>query len=396
MINIQEIVAISGVRTPIGRFGGSLKDVPAYELGGIAIREAVHRAGLAGKDIDEVIMGHCRQAGNGPNPCRSAALLGDIPVHVPSSTLNMACPSGMKAMMLGAQAISCGAAQTVVVGGMDSMSTIPHMVRGLRFAPKKMGDILIEDGWKDATDPIAQTTMGQTAEHLAEAHGISRAEQDDWALRSHLKAIDAIRNGRFANEIVPIELPAGFSHGPVTLTGDETPRENTSIEQLAKLPPAFSRQGSVTAGNSSTMSDGACALVLTSEAHAKQLGITPLFRIVAFAQCAVDGDVMGEGPSKSIAKVLAKSGMALADMDLIEINEAFASQIITNIRQLNIDVQKLNIHGGAIALGHPTGISGARIVVTLAHALRGYQQKLGLAAICGAGGVTTAMIIEAQ
>ena len=394
MMNIDNVVAISGVRTPIGRFGGTLKDVPAFELGGVAISEALKRAGVSGKEISEVTMGHCRQAGNGPNPARSAALLGGIPESVPSSTLNMACPSGMKAIMNSAQAIATGTSQLVVAGGMDSMSTMPHMVRGLRFSSKKLGDIVIEDSWKDATDPIAQTTMGQTAERLAKKHQIPRDAQDTYALLSHQKAVAAAAAGHFENEIVPIDLTPAFSHCPVALEKDETPRDNTSLERLAKLPPAFSNTGSVTAGNSSSMSDGACALVLTSDAHAKAIGSASLFRIVAFAQCAVDGEVMGEGPAISIAQVLQTAGMTLNDIDLIEINEAFASQIITNIRQLKIDVDKLNIHGGAIALGHPTGISGARIVITLAHALRTHNKQFGLAAICGAGGVTTAMIIE--
>lgn len=394
MSDFKKIVAISGVRTPIGRFGGTLKDVASWELGGVAIREAVRRAGIAGSDVDEVIMGNCRQAGNGPNPCRSAALLAEIPVQVPSSTLNMACPSGMKAIIGAAQAIQCLTAQIVVAGGMDSMSTIPHLVRGLRFSPKKMGDILIEDGWKDATDPIARTTMGQTAERLAARHNISRADQDAFALSSHEKAVQAIQQGLFANETVALNLAPAFNHGPISLAQDETPRPNTSLEKLGALPPAFTSTGSVTAGNSSTMSDGACALVFTSEKHAVELGASPLFRIVAVAQCAVDGDVMGEGPVHSIARVLKFAGMSLDDIDLIEINEAFASQILSNIRQLNISPDTLNVHGGAIALGHPTGISGARIVITLAYALRARNKQFGLAAICGAGGVTTAIIIE--
>ncbi|MBN2342759.1 MAG: thiolase family protein [Deltaproteobacteria bacterium] len=388
------IVALSAVRTPIGRFGGTLKDVSVLELGGIAVQEAIQRAGISPQEIEEVVLGNCRQAGNGPNPCRSAALLGGIPVDVPASTLNMACPSGMKAIMNAAQSIQTNTARLVVAGGMDSMSTIPHMVRGLRFAPKKMGDIVIEDGWKDATDPIAETTMGQTAERLAQKHQITREVQDRYALHSHQKAVRATKDGLFSDEIVPIRLAAAFKHGPVELHSDETPRENTSIEKLAALPPAFSRTGSVTAGNSSTMSDGACALVLTSQETAREGQWTPVFKIVGAAQCAVDGEVMGEGPVLSIEKVLRQTGMTLNDMDIIEINEAFASQIVTNIQQLTLDENKLNVHGGAIALGHPTGISGARIVVTLAHALRTYDKQFGLAAICGAGGVTTAMIIE--
>lgn len=394
MIHLQDVVAISAVRTPIGRFGGTLKDVAAFELGGSAITAAIKQANIEKKQIDEVIMGNCRQAGNGPNPCRSAALLAQVPVSVPASTLNMACPSGMKAIMNGAQAILCNTAQAVVVGGMDSMSTIPHMIRGLRFTAKKLGDILIEDGWKDATDPIAQTTMGQTAVSLADKHHISREEQDAFALSSHQKAVSAQKKGFFQSEIIPIQLAPAFLHGPVELLADETPRSNTTLEKLASLPPAFSPTGSVTAGNSSTMSDGACALILTSTAHAQKLNTPPLFRIVAFSQCAVDGQWMGEGPIQSISQVLQQAKMTLSNMDIIEINEAFASQIITNIRQLKIDESKLNIHGGAISMGHPTGVSGARIVATLAHALKTTNTQFGLASICGAGGVTTSMIIE--
>lgn len=394
MKQLNNIVAVSAVRTPIGRFGGTLKDVQSYELGAIAIKAAIEQSTIDSTQIDEVIMGNCRQAGNGPNPSRSASLLANVPVSVPSSTINMACPSGMKAIMNGAQAILCQNAQSVVVGGMDSMSTIPHVVRGLRFRPKKMGDILIEDGWKDATDPIADTTMGQTAVRLAEKHNISRTAQDEFAFASHQKAIHAIEKGLFDSEIVPVHLAPAFSHGPIEFLADETPRADTSLDKLAALPPAFSRTGTVTAGNSSTMSDGACALVLTSDENAQKLGIDPIFKIVAFSQCAVDGEVMGEGPTQSISQVLRIANKCLNDMDLIEINEAFATQVITNVRQLALDESKLNIHGGAIALGHPTGISGARIVTTLAHSLRTYDKQFGLASICGAGGVTTSIIIE--
>jgi acetyl-CoA C-acetyltransferase len=392
----SDIVAISAVRTPIGRFGGTLKDVKAYELGAVAIREAVNRSGIAAGNISEVIYGNCRQAGNGPNPARSAALLAGLKQSIPSTTVNMACPSGMKTIMISAASIAAGQSDYCVAGGMDSMSTIPHMIQGLRFKQRKLGDLLIEDGWKDATDPVAETTMGKTAEALAEKYNITREQQDKFALESHRRAVAAAESGLFTNETVAIDLVPAFNHGAVFLTADETPRSNTSLKKLSELPPAFSAAGSVTAGNSSAMSDGACALVLTKRELAQSKNITPLFSITAQTQAAVDGAVMGEGPAVSIPAVLKQAGMTINDIDLIEINEAFASQIIANIQTLNLDRSRLNVNGGAIALGHPTGISGARIVITLANALKAADKETGLAAICGAGGVTTAIIIRRE
>jgi len=338
----------------------------------------------------------CRQAGNGPNPARSAALLAGIPADVPAATINMACPSGMKTLLLAADTLRAGNADVCLCGGMDSMSTIPHLVRGLRFKPKKMGDLAIEDGWKDATDPIAQTTMGDCAERLARERGISRADQDACALESHRRATAAATSGGFDAELVPLSLPAAFGHGPVALTADETPRPDTTIERLAALPPAFAPDGSVTAGNSSAMSNGACALVVMTRSEAIRRGCAPLARLVAGVSIAVDGAFMGDGPSRSIPAVLHRAGMTLADMDLIEVNEAFAVQMLANERALSWNRERVNVHGGAIALGHPTGISGARIVVTLLHALRARNGRFGLAAICGAGGVSTALIVERE
>jgi acetyl-CoA C-acetyltransferase len=308
----------------------------------------------------------------------------------------MACPSGMKTIMISAASIAAGQSDYCVAGGMDSMSTIPHMIQGLRFKQRKLGDLLIEDGWKDATDPVAETTMGKTAEALAEKYNITREQQDKFALESHRRAVAAAESGLFTNETVAIDLVPAFNHGAVFLTADETPRSNTSLKKLSELPPAFSAAGSVTAGNSSAMSDGACALVLTKRELAQSKNITPLFSITAQTQAAVDGAVMGEGPAVSIPAVLKQAGMTINDIDLIEINEAFASQIIANIQTLNLDRSRLNVNGGAIALGHPTGISGARIVITLANALKAADKETGLAAICGAGGVTTAIIIRRE
>ncbi|NLN63632.1 MAG: thiolase family protein [Myxococcales bacterium] len=392
----RDIVAVSAVRTPLGRFGGTLRDVRVYELGAVALRGALEKSGLPANRVDEVVMGQCRQTGSGPNPVRSAALLADIPSQVPAFTLNMACPSGMRATAVALQSIATGAAQAVLTGGMDSMSTIPHIVRGLRFAPKRFGDVTIEDGWKDATDPIAETSMGLSAERLAEKMQISRDEQDRFAFESQQRALRAISDGHFRAEIVPVEIPAAFDHGPVSLAQDETPRADTTLEKLAALPPAFSRNGTVTAGNSCTMADGAAAIAWAKRDLAHSLGIKPLFRTVAYAQLAVEGITMGEGPALSIPKVLDMAGMRLSDMDRIEVNEAFACQMLANQRQLQWDPSRVNVHGGAIALGHPSGLSGARIIVTLYHALCAADAEFGLAAICGAGGVTSAIVIQRE
>jgi acetyl-CoA C-acetyltransferase len=391
-----DVVAVSAVRTPMGKFGGTLKDVPVYDLGAAAIRGAVQKAGISADVLDEVILGHCRQAGNGPNPARSAARKADVPVSVPANSLNMACPSGMKAVALGAQAIQLGDSKVVVAGGMDSMSTIPYLLKGVRFEGFKMGDKTLLDGWSDSIDPIIETGMGGTAENLVEKYDIPRAEMDSFAVESHTKAARAIDQGWFEDEIVPFVIPGTKKAPEVVFAVDETPRRDTSVEQLGKLPAVFRKGGRVTAGNACGMSDGATAIVLTSRDHAKALGLRPLFSIASFAQTAVDNATMGEGPGFAIPMALGAAGMKLADMDLVEVNEAFAVQVLVNERTLGWDRAKLNVHGGAIALGHPTGISGARILVTLAHALRRLDKEHGVASICGGGGVTMAMVIRRE
>ncbi|MCP4602275.1 MAG: thiolase family protein [Proteobacteria bacterium] len=396
MVKLNDIVAVSAVRTPMGSFGGTLKDIASYNLGAVAIKAALERSGFKGEDLAEVIYGSCRQAGNGPNPSRSAAIVAGLPVEVPTNTLNMACPSGMKSIMLAAQGILTGQGKAYMTGGMDSMSTIPYLLKNARFQGFKMGDRTLEDGWSDSIDPICGYGMGGTAENLVEKYGISRKEQDTFAIESHAKAVAAIDKGRFKEEIVPVTVPATRRTQEVTFDTDETPRRDTSIEKLSKLKPAFRRDGSVTPGNTCGMSDGACALVITTREQAKVTGAQPLFSIVSFADAAVDGKFMGEGPGHSIPKALDKAGMTLDDMDLIEVNEAFAVQILVNERKLGWDRGKLNVNGGAIALGHPTGISGARIAVTLYHALKQRDKELGIAAICGGGGVTTAIVIKRE
>jgi acetyl-CoA C-acetyltransferase len=395
-VELKDIVAISAVRTPMGRFGGTLKDVPAYDLGAVAIRAALERAGVAGDGVDAVIFGSCRQAGNGPNPARTASVRGGIPVTIPVETVNMACPSGMRCIVAASQAIRLGDNRLVMAGGMDSMSTIPYLLKDCRWNGFKMGDRTLLDGWADSIDPLCGTGMGGTAENLVEKYRIPRETQDQFALESHQKAARAQSSGWFDEEIVPVEVPAKGKQPAVLFEKDETIRPDTSLEKLAKLKPAFKKDGTVTAGNACGMSDGATALVITSREHAQALGATPLFSLVAYSSAAVEPATMGEGPSISIPLALERAGMTLGDIDLIEVNEAFAIQVLANEQVLEWDRGKLNIHGGAIALGHPTGISGARIVVTLYHALKRTGGELGLAAICGGGGVSMAMIIRRE
>lgn len=395
-INLDDIVVISGVRTPIGRFGGTLKDVPVYDLGAHVIRHALERVGLKGEQVDHVVFGHCRQAGNGPNPARTASVRAGIPVSVPANTINMACPSGMRSVVLAAQSVQLGECQIVVAGGMDSMSTIPYLLKGTRWEGFRIGPKTLEDGWSDSIDPLIGQGMGQTAENIADKYKIPREEMDAFALRSHQKAAEARTKGWFDEEIVPFTVPAKRKKPEVLFDKDETIRADTSVEKLAKLPPAFREGGSVTAGNSCAMSDGATAVVVTSRAKARELGAQPLFSLVSHAATAVDPAYMGEGPGVSIPLALGRANMRLGDIELIEINEAFASQVLANKRMLNCDEERLNVHGGAIALGHPTGISGARIMVTLYNALRIHDKEIGIAAICGGGGTTSAVIIRRE
>lgn len=393
----NDIVAISAVRTPLGSFGGSFRDTPVWDLGAAVIRAALERAGLPGDQVDLTILGNCRQAGNGPNPARTASVNGGVPISVPAYTLNMACPSGMKATMLACQELIGGNARIVLAGGMESMSTMPYLLKNARWEGFKLGDKTLSDSWSDTVDPLCGFGMGMTAENQVQKYGISRIEQDEFALSSHAKAAKAQSAGLMDREIVSIRLPPTRGHPDgVTVARDESIRCDTNLSRLGALKPVFKREGSVTAGNSCSMGDGAAALLLTTRTHAKAMGFAPLFSIVSSAQAAVEPSTMGDGPAYSIPRALEKTGMALSDMDFIEVNEAFAAQILANERMLGWDRSKLNAHGGAIALGHPTGISGARILVTLDNILRQYDKELGIAAICGGGGVTTAMVIRRE
>ena len=380
----------------MGRFGGSLKDIPSYDLGAAVVKESLRRASLTGEQVDDVILGSCRQAGNGPNPARTAAVKGGVSPAVPVITLNMACPSGMRAVALASQSIRLGEADVVVTGGFDSMSTIPYLLKGARWDGFKMGNKTLEDGWSDSIDPLINQGMGETAENLYDKYKIPREEQDNFAVGSHLKASAAQKNGWFDEEIVPVEVPGGRNQPSTLFDKDETIRHEINLEKMAAIKPAFRKEGTVTAANACGLSDGAAALIVTHRQKAEELGVKPLFSIVSYAQVAVEPSTMGEGPAYSIPAALKKAGMTLADMDIIEVNEAFAIQVLANERVLKWDPSKLNVHGGAIALGHPTGISGARILVTGYYALKRLGKTYCVAGICGGGGVTSAMVIRRE
>lgn len=395
-MELNEIVAISAVRTPMGSFGGTLKNIASYDLGAVSVKEAIKRANINPEQIDESILGSCRQAGNGPNPARTAAVRGGVPKSKPVVTLNMACPSGMKSLSFASQVIRCGEGEIIVTGGFDSMSTIPYLFKNARWSGFKMGNKILEDGWSDSIDPLIGQGMGDTAENLYDKYKISREEQDEFAIQSHLKASKAQKNGWFDEEIVPIDIPATRKTPAFLFEKDETIRHTIDKEKMAKLRPAFRKDGVVTAGNACGLSDGSTALIITNRDTANKLGVKPLFSLVSFGQVAVAPEVMGEGPALSIPMALKNANMDLNDMDLIEVNEAFAIQVLANEKVLKWDRSKLNVHGGAIALGHPTGISGARIIVTLYYALKRLDKTFGIASICGGGGVSMATIIKRE
>jgi len=395
-MKLNDIVIIAACRTAMGKFGGTLRDIPSWDLGAVAVNAAMQRAGLQGDQLDDVILGSCRQAGNGPNPARTAAVKAGISLAVPAITLNMACPSGMRAVVLAAQGILAGDVEVAMAGGFDSMSSIPYLLKGARWDGFKMGNKTLEDGWSDSIDPLIGQGMGETAENLFDKYKISRQEQDAFAVESHLKAATAQKNGWFDEEIVAVEIAASGKSPAMLFDKDETIRYDANLERMAAIKPAFRKEGSVTAGNSCGLSDGATAMVVTHRQKAAALGIKPLFSIQSFAQLAVAPEIMGEGPAFAIPAALRKAGLTLKDIDLIEVNEAFAVQVLANERVLNWDRSKLNVSGGAIALGHPTGISGARIMVTAYYAMKRLNKELALASICGGGGVSTAIVLKRE
>jgi acetyl-CoA C-acetyltransferase len=390
----EETVILGGCRTAIGGFGGAFKDIPAVELGASAVREALARAGVRPEQVDEVILGCILQAGQGMNPARQAALRAGLPDSVPAYTVNKVCGSGLKAVMLADQAIRCGDAQVVVAGGLENMSRAPYLLPGARWGERlghgKMLDHMIHEGLTDAMNDIH---MGVTAENLVERHGLSRAEQDAFSAESQRRAGAAIAEGRFQAEIAAVPIPQRKGD-PVQHVADEHPRPETTAESLARLKPAFKKDGSVTAGNASGLNDGAAAVVVASRTQAQALGRAPMARIVAHASAAVDPKVMGIGPVPAVRKALEKAGLGKDAIDLFELNEAFAAQSLAVLRELDLDPAKVNVNGGAIALGHPIGASGARILVTLLHALQARKLRYGVASLCIGGGQGVAMVVE--
>ncbi|PZW47293.1 acetyl-CoA C-acetyltransferase [Pseudomonas sp. URMO17WK12:I2] len=391
---MQEVVIVAATRTAIGSFQGALAEVPATDLGAAVIRRLLEQTGLDGAQVDEVILGHVLTAGAGQNSARQAAIKAGLPHAVPALTLNKVCGSGLKALHLGAQAIRCGDAEVIIAGGMENMSLAPYVLpkarTGLRMGHGQLVDTMISDGLWDAFNDYH---MGITAENLVEKYAISREEQDAFAAASQQKAVAAIGSGRFADEITPILIPQRKGE-PVAFATDEQPRAGTTAETLGKLKPAFKKDGSVTAGNASSLNDGAAAVLLMSASKAEALGLPVLARIKAYANAGVDPAIMGIGPVSATRRSLDKAGWTLDQLDLIEANEAFAAQALSVGKELGWDAAKVNVNGGAIALGHPIGASGCRVLVTLLHEMLKRDAKKGLATLCIGGGQGVALLLE--
>jgi acetyl-CoA C-acetyltransferase len=389
-----EVVILGACRTPIGAFGGALKEVGAVDLAAIVIREAVARAGVPPADIGDAVMGCVLQAGSGMNVARQAGLKAGLPVDVPGETVNRVCGSGLQAVVHAVEAIRVGYVDAVVAGGTESMSNAPYLLKGARWG-YRMGnadaiDSMLHEG---LTCAIGLTHMGITAEEVATRYSVSRADQDAFAAESQARAVGAIAEGRFKDEIVPVTIPQRKGN-PVLVDTDEYPRAGTTAEKLGALKPAFTKDGSVTAGNASGINDGAAALVVTTGTKAQALGRKPLARILAYATTGVDPKVMGIGPVPAVRKVLERAGLTINDIDLFELNEAFAAQSLAVARELGLDAAKVNVNGGAIALGHPIGASGARLLTTLVYALRARRLRYGVASLCIGGGMGIAMAVE--
>jgi acetyl-CoA C-acetyltransferase len=399
-MRLTEAVILSAARTPIGRYGGAFRSTHPAELGAVAARAALERARIDPASVDEVVVGHGRQAGSGPNPGRQVGHRAGIPLTTPAQTINMACASGMQAIATGAQSIALGGAEVVVAGGIESMSRMPHLVDpddgrwGHRMGHFTLVDAMYRDGF---TCSVSGMIMGETAELLGREYGITRDDSDAYAFETQQRAGRAIRDGRFRDEIAAVTV-ADATGREVRVEADEHPRPDTSLEALRTLPPVFAtadgQPGLVTAGSSSGITDGGAALVVTSAARAEALGLEPMARIVGWASAGVDPRRMGIGPVPAMRKLLAKTGLTIDDFDLVELNEAFAAQVLAVLRDQPIDRAKLNVNGGAIALGHPIGCTGARIVVTLLHEMRRRRVRRGLATLCVSGGLGMAMAFE--
>src|SRR6185312_6333798 len=393
MAQVQDVFILSAVRTPIGKFGGSLAGLSSPDLGVVAGKAALEKAGLKGEQIEETIFGSARQAGNGPNPARQISVRSGVPKESPAYTVNQACASGMKAISLGFQEIASGNMDCALVGGTESMSRVPYYLDGGRWGYRLGNQELIDGMYRDGFFcQLCKLVMGETAEILAEQYKIGREEQDKFGLDSQQKAEAAIKSGRFKDEIAPVTLQT--KKGEQVFSQDEHPFLGATIEKMAKLPPVFSKSGTVTAANSSGITDGAAAMVLASESFVTKNSLKPLARILAASTAGVDPRTMGVGPVPAVARMEKKHGLKLADFDLIELNEAFAAQVIACDRELHLDPAKLNVNGGSIALGHPIGCTGTRISVTLLHEMMKRKTRRGLATLCVSGGMGMALALE--
>lgn len=391
---MSEVVIVKALRTAIGTFGGSLAGVPAPQLGAVVIKALIEQTGIAPEAVDEVILGQVLTAGSGQNPARQASVLAGLPHSVPAMTINKVCGSGLKAVHLAAQAIRCGDADIIIAGGQENMSASPHVLMGSRSGQKmgdwKMIDSMIVDGLWDAFNDYH---MGITTENIAEKYGITREEQDAFAAATQQKCEAAQNDNRFADEIVPVEIPQRKGD-PVVFDRDEFPRAGVTAESLAKLRPAFKKDGTVTAGNASGINDGAAAVLVMSAAKAAELGLEPIAKVAAYANAGVDPAIMGTGPIPASQRCLARAGWSPSDLDLIEANEAFAAQAISVNREMGWDTSKVNVNGGAIAIGHPIGASGTRVLVTLLHEMGRRNAHKGLATLCIGGGQGVALAVE--
>lgn len=390
---LNEVFVLSGVRTPIGDFGGQFKNLMANELATLVIEEAINRAGVNKGDIEEVILGNCIQRSDEPNVARVASLKAGIPEDAAAFTIQRQCASGMQAVVSAAQEVALGDSEIVVAGGVECMSSAPFVLKTARWGQRLQHGEMIDFMWELLTDPIHKILMGETAERLADKYGITREEQDVIALRSHTNAIAAIDSGHFAKEIVPVKVPGRGGVSKVIFT-DEHPRQDLTMEILTSLRPVFRKDGTVTAGNASGLSDGASALVLASEKKAAELGREPLGRIVAYSWAGVEPDLMGYGPVPAVRKVLKKAGLTLGDIDLIEVNEAFAAQYLACEKLMNLNREIVNVNGSGVGLGHPVGNTGARLIVTLLYELARRGLHRGLATLCVGGGMGMAVIVE--
>ncbi len=391
---MKNVYLAAAVRTPIGKFGGTLASWTAADLGVAAAKESLKRAGISTDKVDDSIWGCARQAGGGPNVARQITYRAGIPETVPAFTVNQACGSGLKAIILAAQEIMLGRANVVLVGGTESMSRVPYFAEGVRWGTKMGNSPLVDGMYRDGfSDPLSGLIMGETAENLARQHQISRTEQDEFALRSQQRAQAAIESGRFQTEVFPLEIK-GRKGETTSFSVDEHPRSNTTMQDLGKLAAVFSGDGTVTAGNSSGITDGAAAMVVLCEEAIKEFGTTPQARIVDYQITGVAPEIMGIGPVPAIRTLLQRQKLTLDDIDLIELNEAFAAQVIACDRELGFDNSRVNVNGGAIALGHPIGCTGVRITTTLLHELEKRKAKLGLATLCVSGGLGLALVVE--